>query len=185
MKQIEFQFLTEKNYGTPENPNIVSIISKASYPYTPENVERAKSESYNGEYQIVNVQDPRPLNEIKSERIAQSKSDLAAYLEAHPLQWTDGQFYSITAEKQAQLTSTIICAQADGQPPEWNSTGGVCRGWDVQELVSLGVYIKNRVKALVSYQQTQEVAMRNAATQEDLDAVVVDYDSVPMPEATT
>lgn len=118
------------------------------------------------------------LPKAKVQRIAQSKVILANYLETHPLQWTDGQQYSITAEKQAQLTGTVVAAQADGQPPEWNSTGGVCREWDVAELAALAVTIKNRVKALVKYQQTQEVAMRGAATLEALDAIVVDYDSV-------
>ena len=33
--------------------------------------------------------------------------------------------------------------------------------------------------AQVSYQQTQEVAMRSAASREELDAIVVDYESVP------
>lgn len=35
-----------------------------------------------------------------------------------------------------------------------------------------------RVTALVTYQQTQEVAMRSASTMEELDAIEVDYDSV-------
>ena len=120
-----------------------------------------------------------PLLGAIEARIAQSKEDLATYLETHPLTWTDGEQYSITAERQAQLTGTVVAAQADGQPPEWNSTGGVCREWDVAELTTLAVAIKNRVKALVKYQQTQEVAMRNAASREELDAIVVDYDSVP------
>lgn len=114
----------------------------------------------------------------KVAKISKSKQDLADYIAAHPLQWTDGEKYSITAEKQAQLTATIVCAQADGQAPEWNSTADVCRAWDIVELSSLGVAIKNRVKALVKYQQTQEVAMRNACTLEELEAIVVDYDSV-------
>lgn len=120
-----------------------------------------------------------PLPGAIEARIAQSKADLATYLETHPITWTDGEQYSITAERQAQLTGTVVAAQADGQPPEWNSTGGVCREWDVAELTALAVAIKNRVKALVKYQQTQEVAMRNAASREELDAIVVDYDSVP------
>lgn len=114
----------------------------------------------------------------KVSRIAQSKVDLASYLESHPIQWTDEQQYSITAEKQSQLIGTVVAAQADGQPPEWNSTGGVCREWDIAELVALSVAIKNRVKALVKYQQAQEVAMNNAATLEELESIVVDYDSV-------
>lgn len=120
-----------------------------------------------------------PLSGAIESRIAQSKADLATYLETHPITWTDGEQYSITAERQAQLTGTVVAAQADGQPPEWNSTGGVCREWDVAELTALAVAIKNRVKALVKYQQTQEVAMRNAASRKELDAIVVDYDAVP------
>lgn len=131
-------------------------------------------ESYNAAIEATN-----PLSGAIEARIAQSKADLAAYLETHPITWTDGEQYSITAERQAQLTGTVVAAQADGQPPEWNSTGGVCREWDVAELTALAVAIKNRVKALVKYQQTQEVAMRNAASRKELDAIVVDYDSVP------
>lgn len=135
-------------------------------------------------WSVQNVPVPDPdelLAQSKEARIYQSKADLAVYLESHPLLWTDGESYSITQEKQAQLTSTLVCAQADGEQPEWNSTGGVCRKWETQELTALGVAIKNRVKALVKYQQTQEVAIRNAATQEELDAIVVDYGSVPVP----
>lgn len=122
--------------------------------------------------------DPEYLDEKKHMRIQQSKDDLAAYLESNPILWTDGLTYSITAERQAQLTSTLVCAQADGQPPEWNSTGGVCREWDAQELTALGVAIKNRVKALVKYQQEKELEIMAAASQEALDAIEVDYDSV-------
>ena len=114
----------------------------------------------------------------KTERIAQSKTDLAEYLEAHPLTWTDGEQYSITQEKQNQLTSTLAAAQIDGEPPEWNTTGGQCRVWDVTELSALAVAIKNRVKALVKYQQAQEIAMNAATTMDELNAIVVDYDSV-------
>ena len=38
--------------------------------------------------------------------------------------------------------------------------------------------IDARVTALVTYQQTQEVAMRDAENMEALEAIVVDYDSV-------
>lgn len=114
----------------------------------------------------------------KADRIAKSKADLADYLASHPLTWTDGNQYSITQEKQAQLTSTLVSAQVDGEPPEWNTTGGQCREWKLEELAALGVAIKRRVKALVKYQQGQEIAMNAAATMEELERVVVDYDSV-------
>lgn len=125
-----------------------------------------------------------PLSGAIESRIAQSKADLATYLETHPITWTDGEQYSITAEKQAQLTSKIMAAtmaQTLSQPYTltWNSTGEVCREWTLQDLSALAFAIDARVTALVSYQQTQEVAMRNAASREELDAIVVDYDAVP------
>lgn len=126
---------------------------------------------------------PDMLAENKAARIEQSKTDLAAYLATHPLLWTDGQYYSITAEKQAQLTSKIMAATMASQTSTpytltWNSTGETCTEWTLSDLSALAFAIDARVTALVSYQQTQEVAMRNAATQDDLDAIVVDYDTV-------
>ena len=123
------------------------------------------------------------LEVAKTERIKQSKDDLASYLVSHPLQWTDGEYYSITQEKQNQLTSKIMAAtmaqtlSAD-YTLTWNSTGEVCKEWTLSDLSALAFAIDRRVTALVSYQQTQEVAMRNAETQEALDVIVVDYDSV-------
>ena len=127
---------------------------------------------------------PEPdLEPIKAARISQSKADLSSYLESHPLLWTDGEYYSITAEKQQQLTSKLFSAyvkKSSGIPYDltWNSTGDVCKNWTIEELSPLAFAIEARVTALVSYQQHQEVAMRDAATLEALDAVVVDYDSV-------
>lgn len=133
---------------------------------------------------IIPIERPAPdIEPIKQQKIAQSKTDLASYLESNPLQWTDGEYYSITAEKQAQLTSKIMAAtmaQTMSQPYTltWNSTGEVCKEWELSELSALAFAIDARVTALVSYQQTQEVAMRNAQTLEELEAIVVDYDSV-------
>ncbi len=130
---------------------------------------------------------PEPdLEPIKVARIARSKTDLASYLEAHPLQWTDGEYYSITAEKQQQLTGKLMAAiMAQSMSTDyhltWNSTGDVCREWTLQDLSALAFAIDARVTALVSYQQTQEVAMRDAATLDELDAIAVDYDSVEVP----
>ena len=118
------------------------------------------------------------LDSIKEERISQSKVDLETYLLEHPLLWTDGEYYAITQNKQNQLTSTLVSAQVDGEPPEWNSTGLVCKQWDAAELAALGCAIKNRVKALVKYQQAKELEIQAVESMEELDAIVVDYDSV-------
>ncbi|MCC2258044.1 hypothetical protein AAAT94_14545 [Intestinimonas aquisgranensis] len=123
------------------------------------------------------------LEEAKEARIQQSKDDLDAYLEGHPITWTDGNQYSITREKQQQLTSKILSATIAAQtstPYEltWNATGEECSPWALENLAALAFAIDARVTALVSYQQAKEVAMREAATLEALEAIKVDYDTV-------
>lgn len=123
------------------------------------------------------------LEPIKIRRIAQSKADLETYLAGHPLQWTDGEYYSITAEKQNQLTSKIMAATmaqtlSTDYTLTWNSTGEVCKEWTLQDLSALAFAIDARVTKLVSYQQAQEVAMRNAETLDELNAITVNYDEV-------
>ena len=119
----------------------------------------------------------------KKLRIAQSKTALAAYLAAHPIAWTDGEYYAITAEKQQQLASKIIAATmaqtlSASYTLTWNSTGEVCKEWTLQDLSALAFAIDARVTALVTYQQTQEVAIRGAETLDALRAIAVDYDTV-------
>lgn len=126
----------------------------------------------------------------KVERIAESKTQLSDYLLCHPMQWTDGQYYAITAEKQQQLTSKIMSATLAAQTSTpysltWNATGEECQAWTLENLTALAFAIDARVTSLVSYQQAQEVAMREASTLEALEAIPVDYDSVPLPGGKT
>lgn len=126
----------------------------------------------------------------KMERIAESKAQLSDYLLCHPMQWTDGQRYAITAEKQQQLTSKIMSATLAAQTAQpyaltWNATGEECQAWTLENLTALAFAIDARVTSLVSYQQAQEVAMRDAPTLEALEAIPVDYDSVPLPGGET
>lgn len=71
------------------------------------------------------------LTKAKQSKVAESKTALYTYLAAHPLQWTDGKYYSVTTEKQSLLTSNLALYQisaAAGQTFKltWNSTGDEC-----------------------------------------------------------
>ena len=123
------------------------------------------------------------LAAAKAAKIQQSKDALESYLKTHPLLWTDGMYYAITSDKQQQLTSKITSAtmaQTLSQPYTltWNSTGEVCKEWTLPDLYALAFAIDARVTKLVGYQQAQEVAMRNAETLDELNAITVDYGSV-------
>lgn len=123
------------------------------------------------------------LARLKSEKIEKSKVDLAIFLEKNPLLWSDGEYYSVTATKQAQLTSNLALyniAQAAGEPYElkWNSTGDVCKDWTIEDLSALALAIGNYVQPLVSYQQTKEVEVDEATTAEEVNAITIDYSTV-------
>lgn len=126
---------------------------------------------------------PTASDESKMDRILQSKSDLNTYLMEHPLLWTDGNYYSITEEKQNQLTRVFAVYEIDlalGKEAklEWNDTGERCREWSKEELSMLASAINERVRPLVKYQQDKEIEMKNAVTQAELDAIEVNYDEV-------
>ena len=116
-------------------------------------------------------------------KIAKSKDALDAYLSSHPLTWTDGKQYNITREKTGWLTSKVVAATAAagiGVPYDlkWNDTGMVCEEWSLSDLTALALAIDARVTALVTYQQEKEIEIKAAHTMAELEAIVVDYDTI-------
>jgi hypothetical protein len=123
------------------------------------------------------------LEPIKNNKISESKTALSAYLASHPLQWSDGKYYSVTSEKQALLTSNLALYQISasaGQPFKltWNSTGDECVEWAYKELAALALAIGTYVKPFVSRQQELELAIKACTTMEELDAIEINYDPV-------
>ena len=123
------------------------------------------------------------LEPIKNNKIYESKTALSAYLASHPLQWSDGKYYSVTSEKQALLTSNLALYQISasaGQPFKltWNSTGDECVEWTYEELAALALAIGTYVKPFVSRQQELEIAIKACTTMEELNAIEINYDPV-------
>lgn len=133
---------------------------------------------------IVNEEEAKAkLAEAAKVKITESKTALAEYLASHPLQWTDGKYYSVTSEKQALLTSNLSLYQlavSNGQPFKltWNSTGDECVEWVYEELAALALAIGTYVKPFVARQQELELAIKACATMEELDAIEINYDPV-------
>lgn len=120
------------------------------------------------------------VDDLRERRIADSKTDLVAWLSDNPLTWTDGKKYAVTSEKQAQLTSALAVqqvAQSAGVERElrWNSTGDECTVWQYADLCALALAIAAYVEPRVSIQQAAEVDLRNAATAEEVLSVAWNY----------
>lgn len=172
--------------GAGDRHNLCQSHYFAGGLYTKDGIPRYKLEDgapvLRSEEEIAEDRVP-DLDAEKVRRIQQSNDDLEDYLLAHPIQWTDGEYYAITQKKQNQLTSKISVAQAKAQlgvPYElkWNTTGEVCVEWELADLMALAFAIDERVTKLVEYQQAKEIEIKNAATIEELNEIEVDYDTV-------
>lgn len=166
-------FLVERNgfvnITEESDPNI-----KGSFVTLTENTE---------DWETWKSNQPDKLPSLKEEKIVKSKEDLAVFLINNPLLWSDGEYYSITQEKQNQLTSKIMAATMAQQSEmeyklTWNSTGEVCKEWALEDLSALAFAIDATVTKLVTYQQKKEIEIKNCTTEEELEAIVVDYSSV-------
>ena len=163
------------------------------------NISKLYTEGYLSEEQLVNAiiknfittneyieikgSEENALNGIKASAIAKTKTDLEDYLASHPYTTEDGKSYSVTFEKQTLLANEIASYQlatAAKQPYQltWNTTGDECTNMTIEEMTALALAINAYVKPLISYQQAQEVAIRNAKTIEAVLAIGVDYASV-------
>lgn len=125
---------------------------------------------------------PVDLDALRTERITESKQALADWLQGHPLTWVDGKQYSVTDDKTTLMTKAIMMYQtkvASGVPAElkWNDTGEVCTVWTVENLTALAIAIDAYVAPLVSHQQTLEVEIRNAQTEDEIRSIVISYDA--------
>lgn len=120
------------------------------------------------------------LEDYKAAKIANSKERLATYLEEHPLTYTNGKQYSVTAEKQSLLTSALArhqIATTAGVTTElkWNATGEECTVWAYADLAALALAIAAYVEPLVGQQQAAEVAINACTTIDEVKAITIAY----------
>lgn len=125
------------------------------------------------------------LEVIKQSMIEQSKTLLQEYLQNNPLlsyaKYEDGRYYTVTQEKQQQLTSKLFMATIKALNREvyaltWNDTGNICEEWTLEELTQLSEEIDDFVTDKVTKQQHIEVVIRNATTLEELESIVINYE---------
>ena len=123
----------------------------------------------------------KSLEECKEEKIVLSKLMLSEWLANNPMLYSDGNYYSVTEEKQSLLNSNLASyerATAAGipYPLKWNSTGAECTEWEYADLIALSLSIAAYVAPKVSIQQALEVQIRACETKEEVDGVVISYE---------
>ena len=127
------------------------------------------------------------LDVLKTNKILETKKELANFLETHPLystaKYPEGRFYNVTSEKQQQLTSKMLIANGyimAGLPytVTWNDTGLICEPWTMTELTQLSFEIDGYVTPLVKHQQEMEVEIKAKETAKEVYEFVISYNEV-------
>ena len=127
------------------------------------------------------------LDKVKQDKILISKQQLAVWLENNPIFSTihnsSGEYYTVTQEKQTQLTQMITLASLAAQTsqsftPTWNSTSNICEEWTINELTVLTFQITQYVLPRVKKQQSYEVQIRECQTIEEVESIEIDYATI-------
>lgn len=127
--------------------------------------------------------EPVDLSIAQQARQIENKAALAAWLDAHPLQWTDGKIYGVTEEDQREMALNLmqyqVAVQA-GQPAvlEWHAQKESCRTFEQSEYVALSLAIADYVYPYLRYQESVKEAIYQAQTVEEVANVEIDYASV-------
>lgn len=168
-------------YRTYEDDQMTVELCNDGIEYTPETV--SKPEPY----------EPTPeeleavFQQNKTNKIALSKLMLAEFLENNPIHSTVHNniagIYSVTNEKQTLMMSQYMTYQIEKTVnPDakltWNETGKSCEEWTEEEFLHLILEIKAYVYPLVSYQQKVEEEIYKCTTQEELEDISIDYNSI-------
>ncbi|OUP50472.1 hypothetical protein B5F17_13945 [Butyricicoccus pullicaecorum] len=127
--------------------------------------------------------EPVDLAAVQQARQTENKAALAAWLAAHPLQWTDGKTYGVTEEDQKEMALNLmqyqVAVQA-GQPKvlEWHSQKQGCRAFELEEFTALSLAIADYVYPYLRYQESIKEDIYEAQTAEEVANVKIDYASV-------
>lgn len=124
---------------------------------------------------------PEQIEIHKTERIQESKIQLAQWLNDNPFLYTDGKYYSCTEEKQALLNGNLASYERATKagieyPLKWNSTGNECELWEYADLLALSLSIAAYVAPKVSQQQSIELQIKACETIDEIDAIEINYD---------
>lgn len=145
--------------------------------------------------------------DLKLKLIEDSKINLGKYLKSNPLESTckyeQGRVYTITIDKQNQLTSVIthflseaipyvllsICGgeivtsiedyllKMNDMPIKiyWNDEGEMCEEWNYSQITQLKNEMTEMVTPIVEYQRFIEVELNKLTTQEDLKSFDLEF----------
>lgn len=182
MKVLKYRLMTEVNHGTEEQPDIQHIFSDVSLGWSEANEELAKHEAYNGEYTIEEVPDDRPLDEIRTDKLAELSSScndaITAGMDVETTQGTE--HFSLQETDQINLTTALSAVQSGAAGYPYHADGQLCRLFtaaEIQAIAAASVRHKLYHTTLCNHLLTWA---RRAETREELSGIT--YSAIGLPE---
>lgn len=139
MKIIKWKVASGENFGTDETPDITRFFNEKWQIYTEAAYSDALKEAYNGEVTIENVEDTRPLHEIRSEKEQKLSGTCNAVITAGiDVETTQGtEHFSLEETDQINLTTALSAVQAGDAVYPYHADGKLCRMFTAEEIQTI------------------------------------------------
>ena len=185
MKKIKYQIAAEINTGTGDAPEVRQMLSACELlcedGALDENLEFARSEAYNGDVTVEDVPDDRPLDEIRTEKLAElSSSCNDAITAGMDVETTQGaEHFSLQETDQINLTTALSAVQSGSAGYPYHADGQLCRLFtaaEIQAIAAASVKHKLYHTTLCNHLLTWA---RRAETKEELSGITYAADGMP------
>lgn len=123
------------------------------------------------------------LSDIRTARQEENKTALAAWLENHPLAWTDGKTYGVTEADQTEMALNLTqyqLAVSAGKTAtlEWHAQKQACTTFTLEEYTALSLAVAAYVYPYRKYQESIKTAIYAVTTADAINAIAIDYAGV-------
>ena len=181
MKKINYAIEVKSSYALNGEVIENTSISQVADVWSPEREEYIKGIAYNGEYTIEDVPDDRPLDEIRTDKLAELSSScndaITAGMDVETTQGTE--HFALQETDQINLTTALSAVQAGASGYPYHADGQLCRLFtaaEIQAIAAASVRHKLYHTTLCNHLLTWA---RRAETAEDLDGITYSADGLP------
>ena len=181
MKKINYAIEVKSSYALNGEVIENTSISQVADVWSPEREEYIKGIAYNGEYTIEDVPDDRPLDEIRTDKLAELSSScndaITAGMDVETTQGTE--HFSLQETDQINLTTALSAVQSGAAGYPYHADGQLCRLFtaaEIQAIAAASVRHKLYHTTLCNHLLTWA---RRAETAEDLDGITYSADGLP------
>lgn len=181
MKKINYAIEVKSSYALNGEVIENTSISQVADVWSPEREEYIKGIAYNGEYTIEDVPDDRPLDEIRTDKLAElSSSCNAAITAGMDVETSQGtEHFSLQETDQINLTTALSAVQSGAAGYPYHADGQLCRLFtaaEIQAIAAASVRHKLYHTTLCNHLLTWA---RRAETKEELSGITYAADGLP------